>query len=98
MGINEPKSQSLSLQVQERARWARKLSASCKEGFPSHVGNRVDEVLRPAGKRLWWLMPKGDQHGMEQLCGVWSSAVSAVLWSLPQLYLERGVLLPSEPF
>ena len=35
---------------------------------------------------------KGDQCGMEQHPGVWSSAVSAVVWSLPQLYLDSGVL------
>ena len=29
----------------------------------------------------------GDQHGMKPHCAVWSSAVSAVAWSLPQLYL-----------
>ena len=38
---------------------------------------------------------KGDQHGMEQHSGVRSSAVSAVVWSLPQLYLESGGLHPS---
>ena len=38
---------------------------------------------------------KGDQSGVEQHSGVWSSAVSAVVWSLPQLYLESGVLHPS---
>ena len=32
MGDNEPEFQSLSLQVQETARWTRGLSASCKEG------------------------------------------------------------------
>ena len=36
---------------------------------------------------------KGDQHGMGQHFGEWSSAVSAVVWRL--LYLERGVLHPS---
>ena len=38
---------------------------------------------------------KGDQHGVEQHSGVWSSVVSAVVWSLPQLYLESGVFHPS---
>ena len=38
---------------------------------------------------------KGDQGGVEQHPGVWSSAASAVGWSVPQLYLESGVLHPS---
>ena len=41
---------------------------------------------------------KGDQHGTEQPSGVWSSAISAVVWSLPQLYLESGGLHPSGSF
>ena len=32
---------------------------------------------------------------MEQHSGVWSWAVSAVVWSLPQLYPESGGLHPS---
>ena len=31
---------------------------------------------------------------MEQHSGVWNSAVSAVVWKLPQLYLENGVYPP----
>ena len=38
---------------------------------------------------------KGDQRGVGQPAGVWSSAVSAVVWSLPQLHLGSGVLHPS---
>ena len=41
---------------------------------------------------------KGDQCGVEQHSGMWSSAVSAVVWSLPQLYLESGILHPSGSF
>ena len=41
---------------------------------------------------------KGDLRGMEQHPGVWSSAVSAVVSNLPQLYLESGVLHPSGSF
>ena len=37
---------------------------------------------------------KGDQRGVGQHSGEWSSAVSAAVWSLPQLYLENGVLHP----
>ena len=40
---------------------------------------------------------KGDQHGMEQHSGVWSSALSSGL-GLTQLYLESGVLYPSGSF
>ena len=38
---------------------------------------------------------KREQHGVEQHLGVWSSAVSAAVWDLPQSYLESGVLHPS---
>ena len=38
---------------------------------------------------------RGDQCGLEQHSGVQSSAVSAVAWSLPQLYLESDILHPS---
>ena len=41
---------------------------------------------------------KGDQCGAEQPSGAWGSAVSAVAWSLPQLYLENGVLRLSGSF
>ena len=38
---------------------------------------------------------KGDRRDMEQQhSGEWSSAVSAAVRSLPQLYLESGVLHP----
>ena len=35
---------------------------------------------------------------MEQLSGMWISAVSAVVWTLLQLYLENCVLIPSGSF
>ena len=38
---------------------------------------------------------KGDQRGVGQHSGVWSSAVLAVVWSLPQLCLGSSVLHPS---
>ena len=57
MGDNEPKSQSPSLQLQERAQWARELSASCKEGW-SQVGSRADAVLSPAGQSFWQPKPR----------------------------------------
>ena len=98
MGGDKHKSQSLGLQVWETARWARESSASCKEGSlepGGQQGRRSPQSSRAAPSAA---DAKGDQRGVEQHCGVWSSAVSAVLWSLPQLYLERGVLLPSEPF
>ena len=60
----------------------------------SQVGSGADKILSPSGQSLQRLLPR-DQRGMEQHFGAWSSAVSAVLWSLPQLYLESGVLHPS---
>ena len=71
---------------------------SCKEGSlvpggqqgrPSPQSSRADPPLADA---------KGDQCGLEQHSGVWSSAVAAVVWSLPQLYLESGGLHPSVSF
>ena len=41
---------------------------------------------------------KGDQHDMEQHSGVWSSAVSAVVWNLPQFYFESDVMHSSGSF
>ena len=41
---------------------------------------------------------KRDQCGVEQHSGMWSSAVSAVVWRLPQLHLESGGLHPSGSF
>ena len=58
-----------------------------QEGSP--VGSRAESPAADA---------EGDQHGVEQHSGVWSSADSAVVWNLPQLYLESGVLHPSGSF
>ena len=64
MGDNEPKPQSLSLQLQERAQWAREPSASCREeslepgrqqGRRSPQSNRAEPLEADA---------KGDQHGI----------------------------------
>ena len=81
MEDNEIKSQSLSLQVQKIAQWARELSMSCKEGSPKPGGHQGRWSLQSS-----WAEPPvanaKDQHGMEQHPGVWSLAVSAVVWSL----------------
>ena len=88
MSNNEPESQSLSLQVQETARWTKEPSASCKEGLlepGGQQGRRSPQFSRahpPAANA------KGDLCVVEQHSGVWSPAVSAVVWSLPQLYLK----------
>ena len=87
MGNYKPESQSLSLQVQETAWWARELSACCKEGSP--------EPGWAAGQTKSSVQWVGASSGTEQHSAVWSSAVSAVVWSLPQLYLESGVVHPS---
>ena len=92
MGDNELESQSLSLQVRETAQWARESSVSCKEGLPEPGGQQ--DRRSPQCSRA----EPADQRGMEQPSGVWSSAVSAVVWNLPQLYLESGVLHPSGSF
>ena len=97
MGDNEPKSQSLSLQVQETAWWAKESSTSCKEWFQEPGKQQDRQVPSPAGRAsggwwLWWVMLVADQHGKERHSVVWRSRISAVVWSLPQLYHESHVL------
>ena len=52
------------------------------------MGSSAYKFLSPAGQSLWHRDAKGDQHGMEQHSDVGHSAVSTVVWSLPQLYFE----------
>ena len=95
MGKYEPKSQSLSLQVWGRAWWARESSVSCKEGPQEPGGQQGRRSPQSIRTEPPVADDKGDQRGVEQLLGVWSSAISAMAWSLPRLDLERGVLHPS---
>ena len=92
MGDNELESQSFSLQIQKTAQWARESSISCKEGSPEPGGHQGRQSPQSSRTELLMDNAKGDQRGMEQLSGVWSSAVSTVMWSLPQLYLESCIL------
>ena len=62
---------------------ARISRAKWAPGQTSPQSSRVEPLVANA---------KEDQHDMEQQSGVWSSALSAVVWNLPQLYLESGVL------
>ena len=98
MGGNKPEFQSLSLQVWGTAQWARELSESCKEGSPEPGGQQGGRSLQSSRAEPPVAGAEGDQHGIEQHSGVWSSSVSAVAWNLPQLYLESGVLHPSGSF
>ena len=83
MGDNEPKSQSLSLQVWETAGGQGSCQHLARKDPRSQVGSRAGEVFNPAGQRLWRRMDaKGDHHSMGQQSGVWSWAVSAMVWSL----------------
>ena len=66
------------------------LQCLARKALWSQVGSGADEVLTPAGSASLG-NAKGDQRGMQQHSGVWSTAVSAVARSLPQLYLESGV-------
>ena len=96
MGDNEPEPQSLSLQVRETARWARELPASCKGGSLEPGGQQGRRSPQSSRTGLQWPMPR--KISMEQHSGVWGSALLAVVWSLPQFYLESGALHPSESF
>ena len=49
-----------------------------RKDLQSQVGSRAEPAAADA---------KGDHYGMEQHSGVWSSAISAMVLSLPQLYL-----------
>ena len=98
LGDNEPNSQSLSLWVKETAQWAKELSASCKKGSLEPDGRQGRQSPQSSRADPPVADAKGDQCGVEQHSGMWSSAVSAVVWSLPQLYLESGVLHPSGSF
>ena len=69
-----------------RARWAAGQKYLVQQGSAS---SRPEPPVADA---------KGDQCGMEQHSGVWSSAASAVVWSLSQLYLESCVFHPSGSF
>ena len=95
---NRPESQSLGLQVREMAWWARESSASCKEGSLEPGGQQGRQS--PPSIRAEPLVAdaKGGQSDVEQPSGVWGWADSAVVWSLPQLYLESGGLCPSGSF
>ena len=97
MQNNEPESQSLSLQIWETAWEVRKEVFSILQGRISQPGGSgADEVLSPARQNLQQLMEREVNVAWKQHSGVWGSAVLAVVWSLPQLYLERGVLHSSE--
>ena len=63
-----------------------------KKDLQSQVGSRADEVLRLAGQILQRPMPREISVAQS------STAVSAVVWSLPQLHLESGMLHPSGSF
>ena len=80
-------SQSVSLQVQETAWWARESSASFKEGSLEPGAQQGRQSIQSAGHSLWQLMPKETAwHGAAYLY-VELSCLSMV-WSLPQLYFE----------
>ena len=104
VGDKEPESQSFGLQIRETARWAREPSAFCKERAPEPGGQQSKErvpepggqqskVLSPAEQSLQRLMPREISVAWSST-GVWRSAVSAVVWSLPHLYLESGICTP----
>ena len=67
----------------------------CKEGSLNPGGQQGRGSPQSSWAEPLVANAKGDQHGVGQHSGVWSSAVSAVVWSLPLLYLENGVLHPS---
>ena len=68
MEDNEPESQSLSLQVQETARWAKVLSASCKGGSPEPGGEQGRRSPRSSRAEPLWSMPR-------ETSVVWSSTL-----------------------
>ena len=85
-------SPGVCLQVRERVQWARELSASCREGSLEPGGQQGRTSPQSSRAEPLTINAKGDQCDMKEHFGVWSSAVSAVVWSLPQLYLGSGIL------
>ena len=63
-----------------------------RKDLQSQVGSGEKSSV-PQGK-AFTVNAKEDQCGMEQHSGVWSSAVSAVVWSLPHLHVGSCVLHP----
>ena len=98
MGDNEPKSQSLSLQVWETDGGQVNCQHLARKDLWSQVGSRADKVLSPAGQGLWQSMPREISMAWSStlVCGAWVSQQ----WSgkLPQLYLESDVVCPSGSF
>ena len=80
-GDNNPKSQSLSLQAQEKAQWAKELSASCKEGSLESGRQKGRQSPQSSRAEPSAADAKGDQCGVEQPSGVWSLVVLAVVWN-----------------
>ena len=68
MENTEPKSQSLSLQVGETARWQGSFQCLARKVLWSQVGSRTGEVLGPAGQGPQQQMPR-------EISVVWSSAL-----------------------
>ena len=74
----------------------------CGRGSCQHLARKDLQRQMAAGQMKSSVQPvratssdaKGGQRDMEQHSGVWSSAVSAVVWSLTPLYLESGALHP----
>ena len=90
MGDNEPKTQGLSQQVQETApggQWRfQHLSRKGQSHRLERVGSASTDAEPPAADA------KGDQCAVEQHCGMWSSAVSAVVWGLPPSVIPLRVV------
>ena len=68
MRDNEPESQSLSLQVQETARWTKEPSASCKEGLLEPGGQQGRRSPQSSRAEPLAVMPS-------EISVVWSSAL-----------------------
>ena len=104
MEDNEPESQSLSLQVQETARWAKVLSASCKGGSPEPGGQQGRQSPQSSRAEPPAANVKGEQCGMAALwcveLGCLSSGLEPVSvtpwkwWTPPFWVYSVNVLAP----
>ena len=68
MEDNEPESQSLSLQVQGTAQWARELSGSCKEGSQGPGGQQGRQSPQSSRAEPLAANAQGDQRGASVWC------------------------------
>ena len=83
MGDTKPKSQSLNLQVPEIAQGQGSCQHVARKDLQNQGGQQGRQSPQSSTAEPLVANAKGDQCGVEKHSSLWSSAVSAVGWSLP---------------